>query len=171
MRPIFSDLSERKSMQWLSNEIKNLPNFGENNLTERVTMPPLCELVLFEYEAQVGNVHGYFDKFPLVLVVRPLENDRFFGFNLHYIDKETRTKILKPIHDIKISSLTNRKLANQRIYPFLDSLVKSKIEPQAYKQYTLDNIISNVITLQPKSYHHVAHLPIATLKENNRKGI
>ena len=50
MKSMFIELSEKKSMQWLSNEIKSLPNFGENNLTERVTMPPLCELVLFEYE-------------------------------------------------------------------------------------------------------------------------
>ncbi len=77
---------EKLAIQWLSNEIKQIPNFyKKGEIQESITLnnrkaPPLCDLVLYKYNAAVGNTNGYWDKFPLVLIVRPLE-DHFFGLN------------------------------------------------------------------------------------------
>lgn len=169
-----NEMIEKAAMRWLSNEIKNIPNFRSNNeIQEKFTIngrkaPPLCDLVLFKYSAKFGNDFGYWDKFPIILLVRPLE-EHFFGFNLHYFDKETREKIITTVGRLNSQSRGNKKLAFKMIYPFLDALVKVGKFNYAYKNYLYGNMESNFIVVHPDHYSLVSNLPIARFKENNNE--
>lgn len=163
---------EKSAVQWLSNEIKQIPNFKTNNSSEVFTKknnysPPMCELVLFKYNAIYGNSFGYWDKFPIVLMVRPLE-DHFFGFNLHYIEVEQRQKIIDLVYKLNSISIGDKSSAVMRIYPFLNALVKTGLYNSAYKNYNYSNMESNFVIVHPDHYSLVSKLPIARLKENNK---
>lgn len=163
---------EKQAIQWLSNEIKQIPNvFRKNEIQESITLnnkkvPPLCEIVLYKYNAVVGNLNGYWDKFPMVLIVRPLE-DHFFGFNLHYLDQETRENIIGTMMHIHTQTRGNKKELFKRMYPFLDGLVKIGIYNHAYKNYLYQRLESKFIIINPKYYDLVTALPIARFKGNN----
>lgn len=169
-----SEMMEQAALRWLSNEIKSIPNFKSNKeIQEKFTVngikaPPLCELALFKYSAKVGNSFGYWDNFPIVLLVRPLE-DHFFGFNIHYFDFETRDKIIGIVNKLNTQSRGNKKAAFRMIYPFLDALVKVGKFNYAYKNYLYSNMESNFIVIHPDHYSLVSNLPIAKLKENNNE--
>ena len=98
-----NDKQKQEAIKWLSNEIENIPNYISNNskstnksndldlniksdpmTKSNIVAPPLCEIALFKYNAISGNDTGYWDKFPLSIIVRPLPT-HFFGFNLHYL--------------------------------------------------------------------------------------
>lgn len=180
------------AIQWLSNEINNIPNFvsvdavkplkkkneevkdadvDESSIKREpitksdITAPPLCEIALFKYNALRGNKNGYWDKFPLVIIVRPF-NDHFYGFNLHYLDHDTRTKIISVIKRFKRNG--NAKDTFKFIYPFLDALVKLGTYNFAYKNYSYSALESKFVIIQPKYYDLVTQLPIAKLKENKQ---
>lgn len=164
------ELSNRAKI-WLSNEISNIPNFieatkeGEDDaITKNVIVPPLCEIALFKYNAKQGNVSGYWDKFPLVIIVRPL-NDHFYGFNLHYLDYETREKIISIIKRFKREGDTRSTF--KYVYPFLDALVKMGKYNYAYKNYSYTRLESKFVVIKSNYYDLVSRLPIARLKENN----
>lgn len=164
---------EKQAIQWLSNEIKQIPNvFQKNEIQESITIknkkaPPLCEIVLYKYSAVVGNSNGYWDKFPLVLIVRPLE-DHFFGFNLHYLEPEIRLKIIETMTHIHKQARGDKGQIFKRLYPFLDALVKMGAYNYAYKNYLYRQLESKFIIINPKYYELVTALPIATLKGNNK---
>ena len=171
------DRQEKEALTWLSNEIENMPNIvfrreiKENKdgkepelLTKKLEIPPLAELVLFKYEASVGNLSGYWDKFPIVLVVRLFE-DHFFGFNLHYFDKKERSKIIGALLRLH-GKVLNKKEMYRVIYPFLDSLVKVGIYNSAYKNYSYRNMKSEFVTINVSHYKLVSNLPLAKMKEN-----
>lgn len=173
---IDEQIDERRSraaMQWLSNEIERIPNIvfqkdeeDTDILTEKkIQRPPIAELVLFRYQAKVGNVYGYWDKFPIILMVRPFP-DHCFGFNLHYLDKDVRNKILNTIARLHMHAYNKEQLF-KAVYPFLDALVKIGIYNFAYKNYSYSNITSEFVVIKPEYYKLVADLPIARLKENN----
>lgn len=162
---------EKRAVQWLSNEIKQIPNIiFKKDIQESFTLknkkkaPPLCEITLFKYDAAIGNTNGYWDKFPLVLIVRPLET-HFFGFNLHYIQPDDRIKIIDTVLHLNERS-TNRMDSYKRIYPFLDALVKFGAYNNAYKNYNYNNMASKFIIINPKYYTVIKDLPIARFKEN-----
>lgn len=168
-----STVREKNAIQWLSNAIENIPNIvfqkdeeGTDILTEKTThKPPIAELVLFRYEAKIGNVYGYWDKFPIILMVRPLP-EHCFGFNLHYLDYNTRKKILDTIARLHTHAHSKEQLFKS-VYPFLDALVKIGIYNHAYKNYSYSNITSDFVVIKPKHYNFVADLPIARFKGNN----
>lgn len=112
----------------------------------------------------MGNTNGYWDKFPLVLIVRPLET-HFFGFNLHYIQPDDRKKIIDTVLHIN-ERTTNRMESYRKIYPFLDALVKFGDYNHAYKNYNYNNLESKFIIINPKYYTIIKDLPIARFKEN-----
>lgn len=177
---------QKDAVQWLSNEIENIPNIvfrkpinqkkkkeGEElteeeqqiiTIQEKRRNPPLAELVLFRYEAKFGNVFGYWDKFPIVLIVRPFE-DHCFGFNLHYLDLKTREKILRTVINLH-RKVPNKKTMYKAIYPFLDALVKIGYYNFAYKNYSYSNITSEFVIIKPEHYQMVANLPIARFQGN-----
>lgn len=163
--------TERNALLWLKNEIANIPNFiSRDEINESITLkgkkhPPLCQIVLFEYGASVGNKEGYWDKYPIVIIVRPLE-DHFFGFNIHYLNDEIRKKIISVITVLNKKASGNVSSAFRMIYPFLDGLVKMKVFNSAYKNYNYSNLKSKFVIIHPDHYHLVSNLPIATLKEN-----
>lgn len=165
---------EQLAIQWLSNEIKQIPNFyKKGEIQESITLnnrkaPPLCDLVLYKYNAVVGNTNGYWDKYPLTLIVRPLE-DHFFGFNLHYLDHETRHKIIETLSHLHTQARGNKKEIYKRIYPFLDALVKIGIYNFAYKNYLYSRLESKFIVINPSYYELVTYLPIAKFKGNNKQ--
>lgn len=164
---------QKAAVQWLSNEIENIPNIvfhKEEKDTDIITeqadqlAPPLAELALFKYEAKYGNKIGYWDKFPIVLIVRPF-NDHFYGFNLHYLDEEIRNKILSTVLNLH-KKVPNKKVMYKTIYPFLDALVKIGHYNFAYKNYLYSNIASQFVIIKPQYYHMVSNLPIARFKGN-----
>ena len=164
---------ELVARNWLMNEIKNIPNIAlKKEIKESITIngnsaPPICKIVLFKYNATVGNSFGYWDKYPLVIIVRPFE-DHYFGFNLHYINKEGRVKIIKTMNNIIRHGNANPQYTLKILYGFLDSLVKAGIAGQAYKNYTYQNMESKFVIIDPKQYTMVANLPLAQLKENKK---
>lgn len=173
---------QRAAVQWLSNEIENIPNFVSASPSKKemsedeqgdikkepltksdIDAPPLCEIALFKYNAIKGNTNGYWDKFPLVIIVRPF-TDHFYGFNLHYLDRETRIKIISVIKRFKKPGSSRETF--KFVYPFLDALVKLGIYNFSYKNYVYSGMESKFVVIQPKYYDLVADLPIAKLKEN-----
>lgn len=167
------DSKQRVAMTWLSNEISRIPNFkSRKDITESITLkgqkaPPLCEMVLFKYDATHGNLNGYWDKYPIVLIVRPLP-EHFFGFNLHYIEPVMRKKIIDTVYKIVSESMGSRELKFKYLYPFLDGLVKIKHFNHAYKNYNYANLESKFVIINHEYYDLVANLPIATLKSNKQ---
>lgn len=177
---MIDDKKSKLAIQWLSNEINNIPNIiFESDIKEdgdvesveitkpKIHSPPIAELVLFRYQAKVGNVFGYWDKFPIILMVRPFA-DHCFGFNLHYLDIPVRTKILNTITRLHTHAYNKEQLF-KAIYPFLDALVKIGIYNFAYKNYSYSNITSEFVVIKPEHYNFVANLPIARFKENNNE--
>jgi hypothetical protein len=180
-----NDKQKQEAIKWLSNEIENIPNYISNNskstnksndldlniksdpmTKSNIVAPPLCEIALFKYNAISGNDTGYWDKFPLSIIVRPLPT-HFFGFNLHYLNYDTRKKIIDILVKFKRNNISPE-LQFKTVYPFLDGLVKIGKFNFAYKNYNYENMESKFIIIQPKYYNLVIELPIARFKENNK---
>ena len=183
-----NDELKQDAIRWLSNEIENIPNYissnsnlNQSNLSEKtdkldiksspmtksnIEAPPLCEIALFKYNAIRGNNTGYWDKFPLSIIVRPLPT-HFFGFNLHYLNYDIRKKIISLLIKFKHNNISPE-LQFKSVYPFLDGLVKVGKFNFAYKNYNYDSVESKFVIIQPKYYNLVIELPIAKFKENKK---
>jgi hypothetical protein len=165
------DRKQREAVQWLSNEIENIPNFtkqpGQPLAKKKPEVPPICEVVLFKYNATHGNSFGYWDKFPLVIMVRPFP-DHFFGFNLHYLNMDIRTKILSTMNNLSKSSAGNKDMEFRKLYPFLSAIVKVGQFNFAYKNYSYNNFESEFLVIHKEHYHFISQLPIAKFEGNKK---
>lgn len=62
--------------------------------------PIIGGLFFFKYDAKYKDVLPYWDRFPL-LIPFTIESNRFFGFNVHYLGKRAREKLIKGLLTIK----------------------------------------------------------------------
>ena len=108
----------------------------------------------FKYEAEPRNL--YFDRFPLVFVLR--KRGRLFeGINFHYMYDKYRTEVLENmkgfLDEDQLSEDTRLRVKAYR--QLILTSKKYRFAKAAFHRYRMDNIRSKIIKISPLSWKDI----------------
>ena len=121
---------------------------------ERVNQIISGNMYYFKYEAEPRNL--YFDRFPLVFVLRKRGN-LFEGVNFHYLHNKYRENIIGNMKDFldedELSEDTRLKVKKYR--QMLLTSKELRFAKAAFHRYRLDHIRSKIIKISPLSWKDI----------------
>lgn len=104
---------EERSLSWYQTTLGNITSdikilsdehrddsdqkeFQDENVMRHYVLPG--HLYFFRYEAKMRWL-PYYDRFPLVYVLKSIGEDHFYGANLHYVNPKNRVKVINSLND------------------------------------------------------------------------
>lgn len=163
-----------QSMGWLNLKVKALKENEQNlsiilNKYKRTFFPG--GMFFYVYDAKTKENLPYWDKFPLILLLE-LRGDGFLGLNLHYLDYDTRLKVISNIlkttvrdksNDVLISNITYNTVKNSPIY--------KDLKKYCVKKYLKSNIKSRILPVESHEWIFAAMLPVADFQKKTNSQV
>ena len=124
---------------------------------------------MFFYDPKYKDVLPYYDRFPLVIVVKPAKGG-FLGLNLHYLPPILRAKFLDALMD----NVTSKKSENAK-FKVTTRLLAGTSELEFYKpcikHYLNEHVRSKFAEVKAPEWEIATFLPTAMFEKANKRKI
>ncbi len=167
----------RDARKWFADEIKRLmANPWEvdhkrmSKYTRRqkgMSLPKpddIGKMFFYGYDPKTKDTMPYYDIFPLVLMVRGLDNG-WHGLNLHYLPPKQREilikKLMENMSDTKLDNRTRLKLN----YNLLSTVAKYRYFKPCFKRYLVSHTKTTVKPIPFRHWPKAILLPVANFKK------
>ena len=117
----------------------------------------LGHLYLFNYDALTKDVLPYYDKFPIVFVIKPMK-EGFLGLNMHYLPYNYRAKLMDALYSYVTGEEDMQRL--RITYRILSESSKLKYFRPCLKHYLNNQIRSRFIHITPNQWDTAIFLPL-----------
>jgi hypothetical protein len=152
-----------RSLRWYRDNLKVLASTRPESLMSRggelVSQIIPGNMYMFFYEAKLKDSLPYWDKFPLILAFRRVENG-FYGINLHYLPYMVRFKVLGAMHNYTASEKIGDDTKVRINWQIVESV--SKLEPAraCVKHYLYDHVESRFLKIKYPDWITASQLPV-----------
>ena len=124
---------------------------------------------MFFYDPKYKDVLPYYDRFPLVIVVKPAKGG-FLGLNLHYLPPILRAKFLDALMD----NVTSKKSENAK-FKLTTRLLAGTSELEFYKpcikHYLNEHVRSKFAEVKAPEWEIATFLPTAMFEKANKQKV
>ena len=158
-----SAAGQDKSYQWYRQQVSALGRLSSTNQvlkdTKMVNRILPGEMYLFFYDPKFKNVLPYYDRMPLVLPFRVV-NDGFYGINLHYLPYMMRFNILGALSEFATGEQNDPNTRIQLSWNLLTA--SSRLAPVkfAVKHYLNAHVKSNFYKIDYTDWVTASQLPV-----------
>lgn len=167
----------RDAARWFRSEVQRLikdpfevQHKEMNRYTRRqpvMSMPKptdIGKMFFYKYDPKHKETLPYYDIFPLILMVKPLE-DGWQGLNLHYLPPKQREiliyRLMVTLSDTRLDNHTRLKIN----YDLLKGVSKFRYFEPCFKRYLVDHVKSNVRPIPIRHWAKAILLPVAKFKK------
>jgi hypothetical protein len=165
---IFRKEEIRDARKWFTQKVNSLAgevpkDITMSDLRYRGQYPLAGRMIYYAYKAKWDKILPYWDKFPLVIVIK--ENSKYMqGLNLHYLPPKLRVIFMKALMDTinndQMNSTTKFKITND----ILKAASKYRYFKPCIKLYLKSHVKSNVMVIRTEQWHKAIALPVANFK-------
>lgn len=169
----------RDARAWFKEEIKRLlANPWEVNhkqmsrytrRQESIHLPKstdIGKMFFYGYNPKTKDTLPYYDIFPLILMVKGLNNG-WHGLNLHYLPPKQREililRLMENISDTKLDNNTRLKIN----YQLLKHVSKYRYFKPCFKRYLVSHVKTNVRSIPFRHWAKAILLPVANFKKSS----
>ena len=152
-----------RSLRWYRENLKTLANTrpatlmsGNNSLVSQI-IPG--NMYMFFYDAKLKDKLPYWDRFPLILAFRKVENG-FYGINLHYLPYMVRFKILGAMHNYVTSEKIDDNSKVRINWQIVESASKLAPAKACVKHYLYDHVESRFLKVSYPDWITASQLPV-----------
>lgn len=173
----FKQQDIRDARKWFRDEVKRLmenPWEVDHRQMSKYTrgqkamsMPKTTDIgkmFFYAYDPKTKEELPYYDVFPLILMVKTL-NDGWHGLNLHYLPPKQRQvlidRLLVNLSDTKLDNNTRLKIN----YQILQSAGKYRLFKPCFKRYLVNHVRSTVRPIPMRHWAKAILLPVAKFKK------
>lgn len=159
-----------QSMGWLNLKVKALKQNEENLsfiLNKYKETPAIGGMFFYTYDAKGKDELPYWDKFPLILLLED-QGNHFLGLNFHYLDYETRLKIISNI-PASYDKTKNMKTANITYSQVKSSSKYKDLKQYCIKKYIKNNVVGKILPVEAHEWIFAASLPVADFVKKGTK--
>lgn len=125
-------------------------------------------MILYNYDPKWKLKLPVYDTFPLVFPFR-VEEDRFWGLNMHYLDHERRAKLMDALHEVATTKRYTRNTKLKINYEILKNMSKASGFEDTIHCYLKNHVRSKVKVIDPMQWDYALFLPLAKFKVNDPK--
>ena len=126
---------------------------------------------MFFYNPKGKRDLSYWDRFPLIYLLKIYKNGSFLGLNFHYVDYKTRALFLSN----SIKWATNQPPEeNSRLllrYPTMKKSRKYRAYKAMIKRYDPEHIRSQIIRVPGNEWEIAIHLPVEKFRQVNKRQV
>lgn len=157
--------SANNSMAWYQEQIRSLsaaslrPNNLLQNAPQLTTTILPGAMYLFLYDAKHKDILPHWDRFPLVLPFRLL-NDGFLGINFHYMPYIMRFKLLEKLHNFANNKTINEKTRVKVSWQLLEGMTTIAPIKACVKHYLTSHVQSKFLNIRYPDWVTAALLPV-----------
>lgn len=154
-----------KSLSWYQTQVKNLsaasikPTTLMQNTPELTTNLLPGRMYMFFYDAKLKETLPYWDKFPLILPFRKVQ-DGFYGINLHYLSYPMRFKLLGALHEYATDEKINEQTRLKINWNTLINLSRVAPVKACVKHYLNDHVQSRFLNIKYPDWITASLLPV-----------
>lgn len=152
-----------RSLRWYRENLKTLANTrpatlmtGNNSLVSQI-IPG--NMYMFFYDAKFKDTLPYWDRFPLILAFRKVENG-FYGINLHYLPYMVRFKILGAMHNYTTNEKIDDNTKVRINWQIVESASKLAPAKACVKHYLYDHVESRFLKVSYPDWITASQLPV-----------
>lgn len=126
-------------------------------------------LVMYTYDPKLKYKLPYYDRFPLVIIVKKLNNG-WHGINLHYLPPNMRVDLLDGLKRLYDDKHLDENARLRLSYEQLTSNPSLRFFRPAFKRYLADHVRSNIYIVDPMEWDLTILLPTEkfTSRQNRR---
>jgi hypothetical protein len=164
----------KKSITWIQskmnglNNVSRIPSTIKGEASRHVDKFEPGHMYFFAYGPKGKNTLPYYDKFPLVLILKK-EGNEFLGLNLHYLPIEYRVAFLDKLLDFAVYN-KNHELQRIRVtYDILSASRRFKEFRPCIKKYLLSHVQSKILAIQPHEWEVATFLPVQQFAKEKPK--
>lgn len=129
----------------------------QDQKTRAVMRPKVGHLYLFKYDALTKDVLPYYDKFPIIFLIRPLKSG-FLGLNMHYLPFVYRANLMDALYDYVVEENNEKKL--KVTYKILSETSRLRFYRPCLKHYLNNQVKSRFIDVSPNDWNTAVFLPL-----------
>lgn len=122
--------------------------------------PELGKMYLFVYDAKHKDKLPYWDKHPLIIVIKKSRN-HVLGLNLHYLPPVARLKFLAQLTEYASNRNLTEDTRLRVTYSFLKSASKLKMFRPTIHKYLVSHTKSQFALIPADEWKYVVPLPLA----------
>lgn len=161
-----------ESRAWLQNNVRRIvySNTRPAQLKDpdRLTIKPMHgRMYMFLYDPKLKNELPYYDRFPLIFVIRHYP-DGFLGLNLHYLSPKYRLKLFAALLDFVNNDKYNNRTKLRLTWRVLSTFGKSEYAKVCVKRYLYDHLRSKFVVVPPDEWEIAVLLPSEKFKTKNK---
>lgn len=152
-----------RSLRWYRENLKSLASTrpeklmsGNNSLVSQI-IPG--NMYMFFYDAKMKASLPYWDRFPLILAFRKVDNG-FYGINLHYLPYMIRFKILGAMHNYTTSEKIDDNTKIRINWQIVESASKLAPAKACVKHYLYDHVESRFLKVSYPDWITASQLPV-----------
>ena len=148
-------IPDRLKLRWYSRKEKPI----------RLPAPlDIGRMFFYGYNPKTKDTLPYYDVFPLILMVRGLD-DGWHGLNLHYLPPKHReiliTRLMENMNDTRLTDKSRIKLN----YAMLSSAAKYRLFKPCFKRYLMTHTTTAVRPIPFTDWPKAIMLPVAKFKK------
>ena len=133
--------------------------FGKSSDKDRMTSRPLLGgMYMYEYMAKHRDTLPYYDRLPLIFPFKTVKGG-FYGLNLHYIDLNSRAKLMDALYDTANNRNYDETTRLKISYKILDGAAKYKEFKPCVKRYLTSQVQSKFLYIFPSEWDIALFLP------------
>lgn len=166
----------KKAIDWYRSEMKDLmaPTrtklIKDSVLEKRETFRP-GRLYHYIYDPKHKETLPYYDKFPLMLFLEPVDNKSVYGLNLHYLPILHRAQFFSKLLEFKNNKAYDKYTKLQLSYELLKNSSKHAAFKPTFKRYLLSHIRSNIMEIPAEYWEIATFLPTESFQKATRKTV
>lgn len=148
--------------EWFRDQASSVDRLDTNRVIREQTSAfvsrlRLGHLYLYKYDALTKEKLPYYDRFPVIFVVRPMR-EGFLGINLHYLPYNYRARLMDALYEYVIGEEDQQRL--RITYKILKSTSKLRFFRPCLKHYLNNQVRSRFVHIAPKDWDTALFLPL-----------
>lgn len=164
----------KESRQWFMKKAQAMRGINRTELMKEEPIGStgrriIGSMQMFFYDPKYKDVLPYYDRFPLVIVVKPARGG-FLGLNLHYLPPILRAKFLDALMD----NVTSKKSENAK-FKVTTRLLAGTSELEFYKpcikHYLNEHVRSKFAEVKAPEWEIATFLPTAMFEKANKQKV
>ena len=165
----------QQSREWFRKKAQELRTVNRNDLMKEEPVllrnqTAVGSMYMFFYDPKHKETLPYYDRFPLVIVLGPVEGG-FLGLNLHYLPPTLRAKFLDALLEITNNKTYTDNTKFNITYSTLQRAARFKYFKPCVKHYLTDHVRSRFAKVQSPEWEIAVFLPTADFAKANKNKV
>lgn len=164
-----------KSREWFRSKARALTSVNpaaviSANRQSTVSRIQPGRMYLYQYDPKTKEKLPYWDKFPLVFPIKPVEGG-FLGLNMHYLPHTLRAILMDRLYDLVNNRRYDETTRLRLSYDLLSSTTRYKYFEPCIKRYLYSHIQTRLLLIPANEWDIALFLPLERFQKSTKANV